>query len=307
MNSRYKLNAPCFALAPMAGISTYPFASQCISYGADMAFAPMVHTDYVLNNLEDALKVVDFKEIDKYIVQIVGSEPKKFAETIKVLSKHVKPLGFDLNAGCPDRNIVKSGCGGALMQDPKLVIEIIRAMKSATNLPISVKTRAGFNNYEDIFGLVELLNKEGVSLLTVHPRKAKQMYAGEANWSVIEEVKKITDIPLCGSGDVKTWEEAHGKVKEYGVSGIMIGRGALGRPWIFKEIKDKKTSNPELAEIKDLILDLSVKSDALWGDRGIVEARKHYAWYYKGVSGAKELRSKLMQAENLKEVKDILK
>ncbi|MDD3480662.1 MAG: tRNA-dihydrouridine synthase family protein [Patescibacteria group bacterium] len=290
----------------MAGVTTYPFASQCLDFGADLAFAPMVHTDFVLNNLEEALKVVDFKEHSNYVIQLVGSDPEKFEEAIKLLLKHVKPLGFDLNAGCPDKNIVKSGCGGALLENPQKIIEVVRAMKSATSLPVSVKTRAGYNNTEAIFGLVDFLNKERVSLLTIHPRKVTQMYSGEADWGIIERVRKMTDIPLCGSGDVKTWQEARDKVGEYSLAGVMIGRGALGRPWIFREIKEKKDYSPTLGEIKELALDLSRKTNSIWGDRGIIEARKHYAWYFKGITGAKGLRTKLMQASTIEEIKLLL-
>lgn len=307
-----ELQKPFFALAPMANITTYPFASQCVEYGADLVWTPMVHTDTVINNWDETQKIIGFKEVDNFVIQIVGSEPEKFAQAIKIIElKGLNPLSFDINAGCPDKNIVKSGCGGALLKTPDKIIEIVKAMQSATDhrVPVSVKTRAGYDNLTDIYELAPRLIEAGISMLTVHPRTVKQGYTGSADWAVVEGVKRKLKSGKClivGSGDVKTWQEAIVRQEETGCDGVMIGRGALGHPWIFKEVKERRDLVVGGEETKRLALDLATKTDAIWGDYGILEARKHFAWYFKGFDGAKELRTKLMSAETFVDVKKIL-
>lgn len=303
---------PFWVLAPMANITTYPFSSQCIDFGADLVWTPMVHTDTILNNWTEANKILNFQNIDNYIIQIVGSDPEKFSAAIKTIEeKGLSHVGYDVNTGCPDKNILKSGCGGALLKDTGTIIKIVKSAKMSTNLPISVKTRAGYDNYEDIYKLVPELISAGVSMITIHPRTVRQGYTGSADWKIIERIHSSffnshSSTLLVGSGDVEIWQEAINRQKETNCDGIMIGRGALGKPWIFKEIKDKADHNPEILEIKKLALDLSVKTDAIWDEKGIVEARKHYGWYFRGFPGAKEIRTSLMQASDLKEVNKIL-
>lgn len=291
----------------MANITTYPFASQAVKYGADLVWTPMVHTDTILNNWPEAEKVLNFKEIDSYIIQIVGSDPKKFTDSVILIQKYLKPLGIDLNFACPDKNIVKSGCGGCLIQTPDKMYEIVKAVKDVTDLPVSVKTRAGWDNTEEIFDLAPKLWELGIGLLTVHPRTVRQGFSGEADWGVIKKLKKrFPEITLCGSGDIKTWQEALEKQTETGCDGIMIGRGALGKPWIFEEIKTEIDHIFSLDEIKQLVVDLSEKAYEIWGEKGIVESRTHYANYFRGFDGAQEYRKQLMFAKTIEEVKTIL-
>jgi len=289
----------------MAGISTYPFASQCLKYGADLVFSPMLHTDFVTNNIEEAIKIADYGNC-RYIIQLVGSEPHKFIKAINLLQKSTNSIGFDLNMGCPDKNTVKSGCGGALMKNFDLSIDIVKAMKSATSKPISVKTRVGYDNENDIFKLVEKLENENVSLLTIHPRKVIQMYRGKASWGIIKRVKKSTKIPICGSGDIKDYHQALKKHKETACDGLMIGRGALGKPWIFKEIKEEKKIEISQDEIKNIVTEISKEANRIWGNKGIIELRKQYAWFFKNTKNAKELREKLVKASTYDEVIEIL-
>lgn len=300
-----KLKLPFFALAPMAGISTYPFASQCADFGADVVWSPMVHTDALIHNSKESLKFIDQKDIKNFIIQIVGSNPENFKEATKIVTNKLKPIGIDINAGCPDKNIVKSGCGGALMKDPKLLVSIVDAVKGETMLPVSVKIRAGFDNHNDVFNIANILDGK-ISLLTVHPRKVTEMYRNKADWSVIKKLKQKISTPVCGSGDIKTWQDVYEKIKETTCNGVMIGRGALGKPWIFKEIKDRKKYESNLNEAKNLTLDLAKKADKLWGDKGIVESRKHFVWYFKGFDGAQKYRADLMCAGNLNDVTKIL-
>lgn len=301
------MNKPFFALAPMANITTYPFASQAVRFGADLVWTPMVHTDTILNNWPDAKKTLDFHEIKNYVVQIVGSDPQKFADSVILIEKHLKPCGIDLNFACPDKNIVKSGCGGALLQDTPLMLDIIKAVSGVTKLPVSVKTRSGWDNPEQIIALAPILWEQGISLLTVHPRTVKQGFSGEADWGVIKELKKkYPEMVICGSGDVKTWEMAIDRQKDTGCDGIMIGRGALGRPWIFEEIKKEADHPFSLDEIKKLVVELSVKAEKIWDKKGIIESRAHYANYFKGFDGASEYRKKMMQCTSLNEIKDVI-
>jgi nifR3 family TIM-barrel protein len=335
--SKYNFKKPFFALAPMANITTYPFASQCAEYGADVVWTPMVHTDTILNNWAESEKILNFnppvchpeldsgsrfriksgmtkgggqsdkKNISNYIVQIIGQDPRKVADSIKIIEKELSPIGIDLNFACPDKNIIKSGCGGAMMQRPDEIIEIVKSAKKATNLPISVKTRAGWDNYDDIFDLTTKLQGAGIDMLTVHPRAVKQAFTGQADWNILKKLcQEFPELTIVGSGDVQTWGDAIEKQKESGCAGVMIGRGALGKPWVFKEIKNKQDHTPSLAEIKNNVLDLATKADEIWGDKGITESKKHFAWYFKGFDGASEYRKRLMDAKTLAEVREIL-
>lgn len=301
------MDKPFHALAPMANITTYPFASQAVKYGADIVWTPMVHTDTILNNWAEAEKTLNFKDIKNYIVQIVGSDPKKFADSVVLIEKHLSPAGIDLNFACPDKNIVKSGCGGALLKDTDRMLKIVKAVNKVSNLPISVKTRSGWDNPEQIMDLAPRLWKTGISRITVHPRIVTQGFRGEADWEIIASIKKkYPEIVLCGSGDIKTWQEAIERQAETGCDGVMIGRGALGRPWVFTEIAEKKDYEPTLDEIKGLVIDLSEKAEQVWGAKGIVESRAHYANYFKGFDGASQYRSKLMLAKDTSGIKTIL-
>lgn len=304
--NKYKLKTPFYCLAPMANITNYPFASQGIKYGADLVWTPMVHTDTIINNWEEAEKILNFQEISDYVVQIVGSKPENFAKAVEIVEKNLKPLGIDLNMACPDKNIVKSGCGGSLMQNPDLMIEIAKTAKSATKLPISIKTRAGWDNNKQIIELLPEFEQIGIDMITVHGRTVRQGFKDEADWNVIKEVKKQTKMLVVGSGDIKSWQDALAKQNKTNADGIMIGRGALGKPWIFKEIKEQKEYTPNIQEIKALTIDLAEKAESIWGNKGITESKKHFAWYFKGFNGAAEYRKRLMAAENLTDVKTIL-
>jgi tRNA-dihydrouridine synthase len=223
----------------------------------------------------------------------------------------LNPFSFDINAGCPDKNIVKSGCGGALLRTPEKIIDIVTACKDATNLPISIKTRAGYDNLDDIFDLAPKLIAVGIAMLTVHPRTVKQGYTGAADWGVIRKLKSsylppLTSTLIVGSGDVNSWQEALERQQETLCDGVMIGRGALGKPWIFEEIKNRKNHPQSEDEIRSLVIDLAEKADDIWGDVGIRESRKHFAWYCKEFDGAKDLRTRLMQVSSLADVKKTL-
>jgi tRNA-dihydrouridine synthase len=209
---------------------------------------------------------------------------------------------------CPDKNIVKSGCGGSLMQQPNQMYAIVKAVKKATNLPVSVKTRVGFKNREEIFEIASKLKDLGIDMLTIHGRTVKQAFTGDASWKEVALVKEIMgDVLVCGSGDVTTWEQAVELQAKTGVDGVMIGRGALGNPWIFREIKAEKDYEPELPEIKKLALEVAQKSYEIWGEKGITESKKHFAWYFRGFLGAASYRKELMEAKTLDDVTNILK
>jgi tRNA-dihydrouridine synthase B len=307
MINRYGLKTPFFGLAPMANISTYPFASQCIDYGADIVWTPMVHTDTIVNNWPEAKRILDFKDIKNYVVQIVGSEPDNFVKAVQIITKELEPLGIDLNFACPDKNIVKSGCGGAMMKDFDRLINIVKAVKKATNLPLSVKTRAGWDNRADIFELTNRLEAIGIDMLTVHPRTVEQGFRGEADWSVISKlVKAHPNLFICGSGDISDWQDAIGRQQKSGCAGVIIGRFALGAPWIFRAIAENRNYAPKRKEIRELVMDLAEKADGIWGDKGIIEARKHFAWYFKGFPGAATYRKKLMDSKTLPDVRRML-
>jgi nifR3 family TIM-barrel protein len=309
--NKYNLKTPFYTLAPMANITTYPFASQAIKYGADLVWTPMVHTDTIINNWPEAEKILNFKEIKNYIAQIVGSNPENFAQAVKIIEENLNPIGFDLNRACPDKNIVKSGCGGSLMQRPELMFAIVKAVKEATQKPVSVKTRLGWESKEEILGLLPGFAELGIGMLTVHGRTVREAFRGQADWGMLAKIrlqlnKLDPNLLLVGSGDITTWQEAINAQEKTKVDGVMIGRGALGRPWIFEEIKAKEDIHPDLNIIKKLAKDLAQKSYDIWGEHSITESKKHFAWYFKGTHESAEYRRRLMGVKSLSDVDSVL-
>jgi len=193
------------------------------------------------------------------------------------------------------------------MKRPEEIVKIVMAAKSTTKLPISVKTRAGWDNYKDIYDLALELEKTGLDMLIIHPRTVKQSFTGSADWSIIKKlVADLPELPIIGSGDVTDWQDALDKQQDTSCAGAMIGRNALGHPWIFKEIREKKSYQPDQSEIRGLTIDLASKADAIWGQKGITESKKHFAWYFRGFDGASEYRKKLMGTKTLTDVENLL-
>lgn len=295
------------ALSPMADYTDSPFSRMCKKFGADIIYREMVSADAIVHKSEKTLKMADFDKSERPIIlQIFGKDPKAMADAAHILEKKYKPDGIDINMGCPARKIVSAFNGASLIKDPKRATAIIKAVKKAVKVPVSVKTRTGWSEENEILKFSKMIERAGADALAVHGRTKKMGYKGEANWEIIREVKKNIKIPVLLNGDVVDFKSFKEAMDISGADGVLIARGALGNPWIFKNIKNKKDARPTNAQIKKIILEHAKLHMAHYGERGIITFRKHLMYYIKGVPQARRLRDKISKITNPELLADIL-
>jgi len=312
------LKNPIIALAPMADYTDSPFCRICREVGRKdfIIFREMVSSEALVRGSEKTLKMCEFNEIEQPIVlQVFGSDPDVMAQAVKIINEKFKPDGIDINMGCPVPKITnKSKSGAALMKDPDRAVEIIKKIRvgidcnqSLRYTPIlSVKTRLGWSKEDEILEFAPKLEKAGADLITIHGRTKKQSYSGKANWEMIGRVKKLLPIPVIVNGDINSREDIERCLEVTKADGAMIGRGALGNPWILSNHKsDFKT------RLRVLLKHAKYHVDH-YGEKGIVTFRKHLAWYFKSknfpeIKDIKKLRVELMKVESLKDIENILK
>lgn len=302
------IQSPFFVLAPLDGITSSPFRRVCKKLGADVVFSEMIAAEAVYYKSKKTIEMMQFHEEERpIIIQIFGNDLEKMACSAKWIEENIKPDGIDINMGCPAKKVVSGGRGSALLQDFDLALKVAEAVRNATKLPLSVKMRLGWDEF-NIHEFVQELEKIGVDAITIHGRTKIQGFKGEPDWKAIGEIKKLVSIPVIGNGNVVNVGDSKKIIETSGCDGVMVGRGALGNPWIFKSMKagkDYKPSWEETVEIALCHLDMSVEE--FGGKKGIFDMRKHYGWYFKGFDGASDLRKKLVQTETLNEVEKILK
>ncbi len=313
----------------MADYTDRPFTRLCRQVaGKDfVVFKEMVSSEAIVRGNKKTLKMCAFTKNERpLIIQIFGDNPEVMAQAAKIIEKKFKPDGIDINMGCPVPKIAqKSAAGAALMRNPKLAAAIVKSVKKAVKLPISVKTRLGWNDKKDILKFAEILEQAGADLLTVHGRTKVQGYAEQADWEMIAEVKKILKIPLIANGDIVDAESAKKCLNITGADGIMIGRGALGKPWIFQEVESRKLSSQggsasgdakrssggkvesDKKNIVKIVLKHAKMHEKYYGQGSLVTFRKHLAFYFKGMLNIKEFRAQLMQIKQFKELEKVLK
>lgn len=307
-----KLEKPFFALAPMADVTDAAFRRVIAKYGKpDVFWTEFVSADGLASPGRKVLmRDLEFTRKEKPIVaQLFSSRPDKVREAAALCQK----LGFDgidINMGCPDRSIEKQGCGAAMIKNPKLAREIIRAAKEgAPKLPISVKTRIGYNKNEIATWIPEILS-EGVAALTIHCRTRKELSLVPARWEHVREVVALRDrispgTHVIGNGDVRDIDDARAKAKEFGADGVMLGRAIFGNPWLFSALhtKDGKPVAPSIPEKLKVMVEHTKLFEKLLGDiKSFAIMKKHYKAYVNGFDGAKEFRTELMEAKDAKEV-----
>lgn len=302
------------ALAPMECITDTSYRQICKSYGADILFTEFIAADGLIRDAVKSFRKLNFAETERPIgIQVFGNNVQSMVEAVKIIES-VSPDFIDLNFGCPVKKVVDKGGGAAMLKDIPKMLEITKAVVKATSLPISVKTRLGWDEKNIIIEtLAEQLQDCGIQLLTIHGRTKSQMYKGVANWNPIAAVKanpKII-IPIIGNGDIDSPEKAKEMIEKYPVDGLMIGRGSIGNPWIFKEIKDffsKGTYNPfptigERISVCKLHLNHSIE---IKGERtAILETRKHYSGIFRSLPDFKPFRLRLVTAETLDVLNEI--
>jgi len=299
-------------LAPMAGVSDLPFRLLCARQGAGMTCMEMISAKAVLYNNKNTESLLAIHPEEECVsLQLFGSEPAVMAEIAKRIEERPFQI-LDINMGCPVPKIVNNHEGSALMKNPELVYDIVRAISEAISKPVTVKIRKGFD--EDHVNAVEVAKAAeagGAKAIAVHGRTREQYYSGDADWSIIKAVKEAVSVPVIGNGDVKCGPDAKRMLETTGCDGVMVGRAAEGNPFIFKEItsymEGKPYTPPTMQEIKETILthadmQLEYKGEFI----GIREMRKHLSWYLKGFEGASALRKRINEMETFEELKAII-
>ena len=311
------INLPTFPLllAPMEDVSDPPFRALCKEHGADLMYTEFISSEGLIRDAIKSRQKLDIFDYEKPIgIQIFGGDEEAMALSSKIVSV-TKPDLVDINFGCPVKKVVCKGAGAGVLKDIDLMVRLTKAVVNATNLPVTVKTRLGWdNNSLNIEEVAERLQDVGIKALSIHGRTRMQMYKGEADWSLIAKVKNNPriHIPIFGNGDIDTPEKALAYKNRYGVDGVMIGRAAIGYPWIFREIKHFLNTGQHLAapSIEERVAACKKHLDGsmAWkGERlGILEMRRHYANYLKGFPNIKEFRARLVNSLDKNELYEIL-
>jgi len=311
MFSWEKTKKPMLLLAPMAGYTDSAFR-QIIKQIAPstICVTELISADGIKFGGKRTMEYLTFDKSERpLIVQLFGKKPDFFQEAAKTVEK-MGADGIDLNMGCPARKVINSMHGSALLTKPDLAEEIARATVEATKLPVTLKMRIGFKEYnqEHFLDLITRFEKAGIKALTIHGRTTKQGFSGKANWDPIYLAKKTLSIPVIGNGDITSAEIAKNRLKD--LDGIMIGRATFGNPWIMAEIEatlteTRYTPPKSLEEKIPLILEHSRLAIETRGHRGLLEMRKHLATYIKGFQDASKFRSRLVQVDSLDDIKNI--
>lgn len=326
---------PILALAPMAGVSDMPFRQICKEFGADVLYSEMASATALNFNPGKTVELVKFDQVIEapYVVQLFGANPEHFVAATKIITEQVRPQGIDINFGCPVPKVQKQGAGAILMGNPKLAREVVEATLANTDLPVSIKIRARMEKGEGdakrrVDALEFLAAMQGLPLaaVMVHGRSMAQGHAGTVDFEIIKQVREFVPGVLLANGGVVDVATAEELLRETEADGLGIARGAMGKPWIFDEIKTRITqhiahnmeqeSQPTPTPLRggefgrEEVFALAIKhaelADKLLGPQGIIELRKHLCWYMTGFAGAAELRGRLVQVKTLKEIKEIL-
>lgn len=302
-------------LAPMEDVSDPPFRFVCKQNGVDMMYTEFISSEGLIRDAAKSLQKLDIFEYERPIgIQIFGSNIESMREATEIATK-ASPDLIDINYGCPVKNVACRGAGASLLQDIDKMVKMTKAVVESTHLPVTVKTRLGWDdNTKNVDEVAERLQDVGIKALTIHGRTRAQMYKGEADWRMIRDIKRNPriEIPIFGNGDVDSIEKAANWRLEYEVDGIMIGRAAIGYPWIFREIKHffktgEYLSGPTISERIEVCRIHLQKSIEWKGEKtGIFEMRRHYSNYFKGIPNFKEYRMLLVQLESFSAINEVL-
>lgn len=304
-------------LAPMEDVTDMGFRLRCKHFGADMVYTEFVSSDALIRGVNKTEAKIAISEQERPVaIQIYGREVEAMVEAAKICAE-ANPDILDINFGCPVKKVAGKGAGSGMMRTPELMVEITREVVKAVNIPVTVKTRLGWDdNSKIIVDLAEELQDTGIQALTLHGRTRAQMYTGQADWSLIGAVKNNPrmHIPIIGNGDVTTPEICKQRFDETGVDAVMIGRGSIGSPWIFEEIKHylstgEKLSPKSFIEYLNVLKEMVNANVANAGERGgILHSRRHLAAtpVFKGIADFKKTRIAMLRAETVEELFSIM-
>ncbi len=303
-------------LAPMEDVTDIAFRLKCKKFGASMVYTEFVSSEALIRSVNSTMRKLTISDEERPVaIQIYGREKDAIVEAAKIVEQ-AKPDVIDINFGCPVKKVAGKGAGAGMLQHPDKMIEITKAVVDAVNLPVTVKTRLGWDSeHKIIVDLAEQLQDCGIKALTIHGRTRAQMYTGEADWTLIGEVKNNPrmHIPIIGNGDVTTPERAKECFDKYGVDAVMIGRATFGNPWIFKEIRhfldtgehlEPLSFSWKLNVLREEVLDSVNRLDEI---RGILHIRRHLAAspLFKGIPDFRQTRIAMLRAATVKELFDI--
>lgn len=303
-------------LAPMEDVSDPPFRRLCKMHGADLMYSEFISSEGLIRDAIKSRKKLDIFDYERPVgIQIFGGDEEAMAMSARIVET-VNPDLVDINFGCPVKKVVCKGAGAGVLKDIDLMVRLTKAVVSSTHLPVTVKTRLGWDSTSiNIDEVAERLQETGIKALTIHARTRAQMYKGEADWEHISRIKQNPniEIPIFGNGDIDSAEKALEYKQKYACDGIMIGRAAIGYPWIFNEIKHFFATGEHLPAptISDRLL--AVRQHAEWsaewkGERlGLVEMRQHYSNYFRGIPHFKDFRKKFLEVFTLEEMNSLIK
>ncbi|WP_374462824.1 tRNA dihydrouridine synthase DusB [Chryseobacterium sp.] len=303
-------------LAPMEDVSDPPFRRLCKMHGADLMYSEFISSEGLIRDAIKSRKKLDIFDYERPVgIQIFGGDEEAMAMSARIVET-VNPDLVDINFGCPVKKVVCKGAGAGVLKDIDLMVRLTKAVVSSTHLPVTVKTRLGWDSTSiNIDEVAERLQETGIKALTIHARTRAQIYKGEADWEHISRIKQNPniEIPIFGNGDIDSAEKALEYKQKYACDGIMIGRAAIGYPWIFNEIKHFFKTGEHLPEptISDRLL--AVRQHAEWsaewkGERlGLVEMRQHYSNYFRGIPHFKEFRKKFLEVYTMEEMDSLIK
>jgi nifR3 family TIM-barrel protein len=307
---------PPVVLAPMAGVTNYPFRAVCRRFGAGLYVSEMINARPLVDGRDKTLKLADFGPGESpRSMQLYGTDPYYIGEAVKRLVGEGKVDHLDMNFGCPVPKVTRKGGGAAIPLKPNLLRNLVRsAVSNAKHIPVTIKFRIGVDDrYITFLTAGRIAEEEGCVAVGLHARTAAQLYHGHANWEAIAQLKQSVRIPVLGNGDIWEAEDALRMMRQTQCDGVIVGRGCLGRPWLFRDLADvfsgrEPTDPPELGEILDLMFDHARMLAGWFGERLAMHSfRKHASWYTKGFRIPSETRVRLMRVETVAELIETFK